>query len=400
MEPQLLLGSAKMDITPPHPVPLAGFAHRAGSFESVAQPLYARIHCFGQSDREGQSTGALFVSADLIWWGTDLVLQLRPKLQERFGFETVLLHATHTHSGPQTSGSLADSLGLKDEAYLAYLEERLIEGIERALVDKEPVTVEKGGETCTIGVNRRLEAGGAIVMAPNEAGPVDPEVTVIRFRKRSGETKAVFVHYTCHPTTTDDNAVSSEFPGAALDRIEHALGGEAIGAYLQGCCGDIRPYLAEDGQFYKGHRAEVERFGWQLSDAVLRALEQPMTVLAPAALRSRSFAVELPFRDPSSRTGGALEITGVQLAEGLILLTFNAEMVADYGLFVKQASEGSILPLAYTNGMLGYVPTREMLAQGGYEAEGSVPFFRLPAPFDPSVEERIRKAVQQYMNTR
>jgi hypothetical protein len=393
----LLLGSAKADITPVHSVPLAGFAHRTNGFESVAHPLYARIHCFEQNDAEGKRMSVLFVSADLIWWGTDLSEQLRPKLSERFGFDAVLLHATHTHSGPQTSGRFVEALGMKDEAYVEFLEERLIRGVEQALRTMEPVTVHNGSEPCWIGVNRRLESDGEILMAPNEAGPVDPEVTVILFRKLNGTTKSVFVHYTCHPTTTDDNAVSSEFPGCAMDRIEHALGGEAVGAYLQGCCGDIRPNLAEDGRFYRGHRAEVERFGKMLSDTVLRIVQRPMIELAPSVLQISCAALELPFQEQSPRTGTSLEMTWLQLAEGLSLLTFNAEMVVDYGLFIKENSCKTILPLAYTNGMIGYVPTREQLAQGGYEAEGSVPFFRLPGPFDPSLESIIRREIQNYM---
>ncbi|MFC5648208.1 neutral/alkaline non-lysosomal ceramidase N-terminal domain-containing protein [Paenibacillus solisilvae] len=397
MKPLLLLGSAKIDITPVHSVPLAGFAHRKNGFESVVHPLYSRIHCFEQIDAEGKRMSVLFVSADLIWWGTDFVEQLRPKLVKRFGFDTVLLHATHTHSGPQTSGRFVEALGMKDEAYMEFLEERLVLGTEQALRTVEPVTVQKGSESCRIGVNRRLESDGEILMAPNEAGPVDQEVTVIQFLKLNGGTKSVFVHYTCHPTTTDDNAVSSEFPGYAMDRIEDGFGGEAVGAFLQGCCGDIRPYLAEEGQFYRGSRAEVERFGKQLSDTVFRIVQRPMTELAPSVLQSRSSALELPFQEPSPLTGISLEISWLQLAEGLSLITFNAEMVVEYGLYIKENSRGSILPMAYTNGMIGYVPTRQQLAQGGYEAKGSVPFFGLPGPFDPSLESRIRREIQNYM---
>jgi 6-phosphogluconolactonase/glucosamine-6-phosphate isomerase/deaminase len=421
MEPLLNLGSAKVDITPVNGIPLAGFAHRKKGFDTVSHRLYARIHCFEQIDSEGKKVSALVVSADLIWWGTDLVEKLRPILKERFAFDAVLLHATHNHSGPQTSGLFTDSLGNRDEAYLEFLENRLMQGVEHALRTVEPVTIERGSEEYPIGVNRRKDVDGKFIMAPNEDGPVDPEVTVIRFRTQEGELKSLFIHYTCHPTTTDDNDISSEFPGVALERIEHYLGGEIVGAFLQGCCGDIRPFLVRDGLFYRGHRAEVEHFGKLLSDAVLRINDRPMEVLIPGALKCKTKVVPLPFQSiptldelkeqsglPDIRGECAmlllehperlqeripLEITWLELAEQLSFLTFNAEMVVDYGLFIKENYHGSILPLAYTNGMIGYVPTEEQLCQGGYEARDSVPYFGLPGPFHNQIENIIRREI-------
>ena len=70
----------------------------------------------------------------------------------------------------------------------------------------------------------------------------------------------------------------------------------------------------------------------------------------------------------------------------------------EYGLFIKKQSGGSVLPLPYSNGMIGYVPTADQLSEGGYEASESTKFFGLPAPFDPSLERRIREAVAALMD--
>lgn len=423
MKPVLNLGSAKVDITPVTSIPLAGFAHRERSFALVSLPLFARIHCFEQTDSTGKKVRVLLVSADLIWWGTDLVVKLRPKLKERFAFDAVLLHATHNHSGPQTSGLFTVSLGERDEAYLELLENKLLLGIELALRNLEPVIVERGSEASPIGVNRRKNIDREFIMAPNVDGPVDPEVTVIRFRTQEGELKSLFVHYTCHPTTTDDNDVSSEFPGVALDRIESRLDGAVVGAFLQGCCGDIRPYLVREGMFYRGHRVEVEHFGKLLSDAVLRINDRPMELLTPGTLKYTTKLVPLPFQSipkidelkeqsglPDIRGECAklllehperlqrfipLEVTRLELAEQLAFLAFNAEMVVDYGLYIKEISRGTSLPLAYTNGMIGYVPTEEQLHQGGYESKDSVPYFGLPAPFHYQTETIIRREINK-----
>jgi hypothetical protein len=88
-----------------------------------------------------------------------------------------------------------------------------------------------------------------------------------------------------------------------------------------------------------------------------------------------------------------LEITRLELAENLILAAFNAEMVVQYGLFIKDRFNRRVLPLGYTNGMIGYVTTAEQLAEGGYEPCGSTPYFNLPAPFAAGTEARIRTAI-------
>lgn len=73
-------------------------------------------------------------------------------------------------------------------------------------------------------------------MAPNPDGPNDQEVTVIKFNRiNDGTVKSLFVHFTCHPTTTADNLINSEYPGVAMEKVEEHLGGGAIAMFLQGC---------------------------------------------------------------------------------------------------------------------------------------------------------------------
>lgn len=49
----LKLGTVKIDITPRHRLPLAGFAHRQGSFKKIVCPLHARILLFEQTEVNG-----------------------------------------------------------------------------------------------------------------------------------------------------------------------------------------------------------------------------------------------------------------------------------------------------------------------------------------------------------
>lgn len=429
MSQPLLLGTAKRDITPPRPVPLAGFAHRSSVYDGIAQRLYARFWFFSQPGESGRATKALLIQADLIWWGSERMEPILDKLSERWGLarEAIILHASHTHGGPQTTNRFVSQLGKPDTDYLDWLEEELLAGVGQAYSSLEPVTMEKETGSCTIGINRRKPVDGRIDMAPYPEGITDPEVTVIRFTAEGGQVKGLWFHYACHPTTTGDNLVTSEFPGMAMEMVEKALGGQVPASFLQGFCGDIRPALIKDGQFFRGTDDDVKRLGEQLGAEVLRIIDGPMQSLSSRPLQARTSRVELEFakylsieeleadsgtegaagdrsrlllKDPArNREPAGLELCWIELAAGLSLLAANGEIVVEYGLFLKQQVDEGILPLGYCNGMVGYVPTAAQSLEGGYEGGGSAVYFGLPGPFSSSLEPQIKSAMEQLVKT-
>jgi hypothetical protein len=423
MTGSLSLGTAKVDITPTQPLPLAGFAHRTGVFEDILHPLHARILLLIQQDIVGAAPAALVISADLIWWGPEYVSLLRNKILDTLGLDKalVILHATHNHSGPQTTAQFVPAIGQMDSHYISVLESSVLEGVHRAIENVEPVYIDRASGLCHFNVNRRKTVNGRVIMAPNYDGVADPEVIVTRFRTAAGLTKALLVHYACHPTTTADNCVSPDFPGVGMEFIERALGNNAVAAYLQGCCGDVRPDLTSDKKFYRGHDTDVQGLGLLLAGEVLAILRRPMQPCFPCVLKTRRSVVSLNYQAlPSRRTLQAnrrrTDIIGewsrlllehperlqrsvqlvsdvLHISSNLSVLTMNAEMVAQYGLFVKKKFGGRILPVAYSNGMIGYVPTAKQVLEGGYETTDSCYYFGLPAPFARTVEGRICKHI-------
>jgi hypothetical protein len=419
----ILLGTAKVDITPDKPIPLAGYSHRIGPYDAVHRRMQLRINCF-QQEESGKTRRLLVVQGDIIWWGSERMDSIRQKLNERYGFKAseVILNASHTHGSPQTSAIFCSNLGLPDEDYLNLLENALISGIESALANLEPITIERGYGECRIGVNRRKWMDGVIVMAPNPDGPIDPEVTVIRFRKLNNDTKAIFIHYTCHPTTTGDNFITSEYPGVAATHVEETVGAGVVVSFLQGCTGDVRPALHRDGRFYPGHDEDVVRLGHILADEVLRVITiSPMQTLRPCRLAGERLVVELPYQRLSGdekiravaeqvghyvewaelmrsgprtlRAHETLEMTRLDIADGFSLLAIDGEIVVEYGLYVKDRSHGRVLPLGYSNGMIGYVPTSRQIIEGGYESDRSCYSFAMPGPFDPQIEHIVQDAL-------
>jgi hypothetical protein len=368
MSYSLALGTAKVDITPPKSVPLAGFSWRQGGFYKVTRRLYAKIFVFEQKSPAADAPKrALLVSADLICWGTDRMPMLRRNILEQYGFadDEIIMHATHNHSGPQTSQRISPAVGACDPEYVQWLERELLEGIGKALDNLEPVDVRRGIGSCGFNVNRRKLVNGEIRGEPNENGPVDREVNVVAFYRRDGSPKAVLAHYTCHPTTTDANEISSEFCGVATGKIESIFGNRTLCAYLQGCTGDVRPNLVRDGKFYRGTDEHVCRLGHTLADEIADVLGRPMTDVKPAPLLTRRLVVPLKLQKPGEQV--PFEMTLLRLADDLGFVAMNGEVVVEYGLLVKKKYKGKVIPLAYSNGMLGYIPTERQVHEGGYE---------------------------------
>lgn len=413
----LRLGAAKVDITPRTPVPLAGFAHRTGPSEGVAHPLHLRAFVLAQG-----GVRVVWITVDLIWWGPELAGRLRRRIADRWGIPQagVLLHATHNHSGPQTTARFTAPLGQPDEGYLRQLEAAAEDAVAEASDHLEPVSLAVGTGVWGAGVHRRRVIDGVCRMAPNPDGPNDPRVTVLSFLRPDGRPKVLWVHATCHPTTTDENRVSSEYPGVAMDALEARLGGGTVAGFLQGFCGDVRPALTRDGVFVRGTQADVEHVARQLVDAVCEVLRTKLRDAGAPSLKAVEWDVPLRFArvpdegelaqaadDPGirgewarrllderdrRRPSAPLHLTVLRLTSGLGLVAADAEMVCEYGLHLRRICQGRLLPVGYTNGMIGYVPTAGQIREGGYESYESCFYFAMPSPFDERIEADILDA--------
>jgi hypothetical protein len=81
----------------------------------------------------------------------------------------------------------------------------------------------------------------------------------------------------------------------------------------------------------------------------------------------------------------------VQFGKDLTIVALSSETVVDYSLRLKSelASAGgpAIWIGGYSNVMEGYIPSRRVLLEGGYEAESR--------PWQPTLEERVVAKVHE-----
>ena len=71
-------------------------------------------------------------------------------------------------------------------------------------------------------------------------------------------------------------------------------------------------------------------------------------------------------------------------------------MVVDYALRLKEQRRGKQTWVAgYSNDVMAYIPSRRVLAEGGYEGGGAMVYYGLPAPWHDTVEAAITEEVQE-----
>lgn len=389
------LGTARLSITPPVGIALAGFGFRDHGSEAVRDELEARVFWL----EEGGNT-ACIVTADLIGFGATLNDGVKKAAAERFNLrpECVFLAASHTHSGPQTVDGLLSAGGPPDVDYLSGLQRKLIEGMDEARQQLREVTLKLGrGQLTGYSINRRVPVEGDTVMAPNPAGVRDDEVVVISFCDAdTAQVVGVLFHFTCHPTVLGDYTISAEYPGAARRWVEKTLPGVSAG-FLAGCCGDVRPNCTLIGakRFRSGLPQEVTLFGNALGAQICRIVEHSDSKLT-ADLACRMETLDLPLAD--GHHTAAFHLYRLDLARELSLVGMSGEVCCDYGLFIKNLQpQRHLIPVAYSNGLIGYIAPKRYFSEGGYEPDTSAKIYNLSAPFDPAIEEIIQGRIRALM---
>lgn len=418
------IGISKLVITPEKPVPLAGFAFRKNAYEEVSEDIHARTIYFHDKNFE-----LVLVSADLIWFGKDIVEKIRGVCREKYGLkpEQVLLHATHSHSGPQTGTEFTPSLGLADEAYMSFLANKVIEGIALAKSNKEEVEAYICKTTWNLGINRRKKVDDRVEMAPNDKGIKDDILTFIYFyTKGTNNMKAVICHGTCHPNISAENKISAEYTGIAMSKIENYLGNQTAALFLQGFTGNIRPNIQKQGKFLRGTAKEVNEAAEYLYGIFLETIKKDKIELKLNNLILKEETIKVPLNKVPDEVLlismiGNEDITGewsrflledksrlcpykdliiscVRLGKELSFIFINGEVVNEYAMYAQSVSSSKVLSVGYTNGMIGYLPTEQQINEGGYEPDESAYYFALPGKYDKELESIFKKKIKELLN--
>lgn len=421
---RLRVGAASVDITPREPQWLDGYGNRTAPSEGAYQQITVKAVAL---DYAGD-TGTVILSAEVLGFDRARVSALKQRIAKRTAIpaENVILTATHTHCAPRVCDMMMP--GSVDPAYLEWFEERCVEAAATAQATLTPGRISISRTEERLGINRRVTVDGVTTMLPNSAGPRDRDVDTLWLQEAgSDRVVATITAAGCHPTCRGGQLIGGDYPGFFWREVETQTGGVAV--FILGCAGDVRPnFTDESGRFRASSLAEVEAGGLALANDVLRARAEA-TALPCEGLQIRRRLVEIPLAavpeetelralldsDPvparrewarqllETAPGNVLrsvpfEIQSLTFVPALTWLFWPGEVVSEYALWAKaeelRLAGHRIVAGAYANGAVGYVPSAAMYPLGGYEVAGSHPYYRLPAPYAPDVEDHLRTATE------
>ena len=428
-ETTVAVGGAKVDITPELPIRLAGYQSRLAEATRVEAPLSARALAIG-SDADGP---VVIVTADVIAVSetmSDAVAAAVRAKHPGLTRERIAVCATHQHTGPAIAGTipfmfsrdLPAEENARIERYAARLQEKLIEVALAALADRRPARLAWAQGTAEFAVNRRLIVDGKHTgYKATPGGPVDHALPVLRAVDAQGAVRAVLVNYACHCTTLKggDNYAHPDWAGEAAKRIEGRHAG-AVALVAIGCGADADPQprglpaVATNGGAVADEVARVmagemralgrvthaafRRIELPLGRAVPRAeLEARLTGKPNVAYAAAQFLRQLDAGKPlPSVVPYPVQVWAFDGDFAMVFL--GGEVVAEYALRLKRELGVSRLWVnAYANHVPCYIPSRQVLKEGGYEAEAAMDYYGWPTRLAEDTEDRIVRTVHDLL---
>lgn len=424
------IGLAKAVITPKESMWMAGYAARKSPSEGKLHDLYAKAAAF----QDPQGRRLVIVTLDLIGVPRELSLNVLKGVEQKYQLKPheLLLNASHTHCGPELRTNKVYFYGIPEEQgqkiakYTTWLTEQLIELVGAALADVQPARLAVSHDMATFAKNRRFPTPTGFANREYLDGPVDHEVPVLQVWRRSGDGSeklaGLLFGYACHNTTLSVMQFCGDYAGFAQIALEKQLPGiQAM--FVMGAGGDQNPYPRREIPL-------AEQHGARLATAVMRALKKPATAVSPRLHTARADAT-LQFQPlpPRKELEADLESSNVyrvrkakylldQLNAGqeidltypcpvhvarfgdqIILVAIGGELVVDYSHKLKSAiNEGPLVWVAgYSNDVFGYLPSKRVLLEGGYEGGGAMLYGALPGPFAEDVEDRVLATVDELL---
>lgn len=422
-------GSARVKITPETPMWMAGYGGRDHVAEGTTSDLFAKAVVL----EDARGVRAALISLDLVGIDRTLTAAITQRLEKTHQLkrEQVAISTSHTHCGPVVGYNLRpmhfervpEAQQAKILAYAKRLEDQLVALVGDAITALAPADIRWGNGRTTFAVNRRTnrEAEVPAVRAQGKLnGPIDHDVPVLAVRDPgSGKLKTIVFGYACHATVLGFYQWCADYPGFAQTELER-LYPDAVAMFWAGCGADQNPLPRRTVEFAQG-------YGKRLAAAVDDVLTAPMAPLAPKieasyqevplpldklptreqieqdakskdsflAARAKMFLREIDAGRPLAPTY-PFPIGEWKLGGEIQWVFLGGEVVVDYAVRLKSERRGPrTWVMGYANDVMAYIPSRRVLAEGGYEGGGAMVYYGLPTIWAPDVEELIVEAVSK-----
>lgn len=418
----MLLGVAREKITPEIGGQLYGYSPDVFS-ESLADDLTVTAFYFEEGGKK-----ALLMTATVCLIKTEYADELLSKISEECGIDkgSIILAATHTHSGPNVAGTTG--WGDIDKKYCDEIFTPKVLACAKA-AKSNPVKVKmavSAGES-RVGINRReLIENNGIDLGQNPWGPYNPEMTLLSFADESGAVIANLIHYGCHGTAAGRNhEITRDWSGVMTDAVENESG--AVTAFFNGPEGDVGPRLSNGKTV--GDLSHVHELGKIAAKDALK-LYSKIEAYEDVSLNTRSAEVRIPLaprisfeeaeriyeKNKNERVNrGAMmkayaksvieahkngdpEEKYVGFTQNLIALgnfvfaPTPFELFSEIGMRTdRHFGDKKILNLSNSNGSEGYFITEDVIIRGGYEVDMFL--YGHPQPYCKDADFELYKAI-------
>ena len=446
MANNLKVGYARVNITPPMGVNIAGYFK-----ERIADGVLDELEACAVALSSGDAT-AIVMTIDHCGLVKDFLNVWREDIEKATGVkkEAIFIHSTHTHTGPVVVPTMKNPLNIQ---YAQFLGTRVVDVARFALEDMKPAKFGIGtGEAKNVAFIRRyrMKDGTAKtnpgVNNPDIVAPIgitDESVHVVRF-DREGAQSVVLVNFANHPDVVGGNKISADWPGMTRRFVEKAIDNTKC-ICLNGAQGDVNhvnvhPKAGDFNDMFNdfdgcsrgyGHARHIARV---VTGAVM-AVYDKVEYLEADEIKFTQKIVEIPSNKPDPKdlplahkyndlhnagkdneipyeammlttvVAEAARMVRLENAPDTFPMLFSAVSVGDVALFgipgepfngvgrgLKEA-EGwkMVIPCCNTNAKEGYFPMMDSYDEGGYEARSS--------NFKAGVAERIIKEGKEILSS-
>ncbi|MEE2638993.1 MAG: neutral/alkaline non-lysosomal ceramidase N-terminal domain-containing protein [Planctomycetota bacterium] len=430
LQPGLLsVGVSRTDVTPQTPVVLAGYGGRTQPFEAIDTRIWARAMVIGDDQPLG------VVVLDNCGITEQITRAVRDAVKvEGVELANLVVATTHTHNAPSLvgyapilwQGRMTEKQISESREYTRWVVEKMAQTVVAAYRKRSPMKLSWGQGRVTFGGNRRvIQDGNWGGFGFQMDAPVDHSLPFLVVRDARDRVRAIWANYACHCTTIGSrNTIHGDWAGFANEAMEKEFP-NATSLMSIGCGADVGPQPSGSSDIARSHGRSIAA---EIKKRIAANELKPLTV----SPRSTTRTIQLPLEKPQPKShweelargrgfhrelaikmlseirerGKIAEsveypLTTWKFGDDLAMVFMPGEVVVDYAVRLKSEMDWQRLWITgWANRMPGYIPSRKVLLQGGYEADFSQVYYGLPGRYRVEIENLIAETVRDLVGPR
>ena len=268
-----MAGFGKVDITPKNPVPMASYGDDR---DRISEGLYRKLEARSVVVKDPNGDMLVFATGDVSWAPNSMGATIRSQMSQELGIpeNNIILSGTHTHASVSTSLTDFPSVAKFNEQYIAGMEK----AIRLAVEDLKPAEVYEGSVmTEGMNFVRRYFMDDGSLDGDNAYGTgtkrvehetqADGELQVLKFVREGGK-DIVITNFQAHPHLEGKTKnLSSQTVGAIRDEVAAKF--DALTLHWQGAAGNLNTAGSLEGEKpYESSPAGVNAYGKAMANYV------------------------------------------------------------------------------------------------------------------------------------